>query len=110
MRALVDDGARLPRGFAVAEAGLLGRVVGIRKILRTGLIAEERLCPATDRPAWPFRMGKNPWRQKRELSDKQRAALGLPRNNSSFRAKESQDEASESRSTPKRDTLKLFTG
>ena len=32
-----------------------------------------RLCVAVDCPAWPFRMGKNPWNAKRQLSEEDRA-------------------------------------
>ncbi len=35
---------------------------------------EVKLCPAKDCPCWPFRFGKNPYRQKRELTEEQRAA------------------------------------
>lgn len=35
---------------------------------------EVKLCPAEDCPLWPFRMGKNPFRQKRILTDEQKAA------------------------------------
>lgn len=35
---------------------------------------EVKLCPAEDCPLWPFRMGKNPFRKKRSLTDEQKAA------------------------------------
>ena len=31
-------------------------------------------CPSTDCPLYPFRLGKNPFRTPRKLSDEQRAA------------------------------------
>ena len=33
---------------------------------------EVKLCTCTDCPLYPFRMGKNPFRKKRELSEEQR--------------------------------------
>lgn len=36
---------------------------------------EVKLCTATRCPLHPFRDGKNPYRKKHELSEKQRAAL-----------------------------------
>jgi hypothetical protein len=35
--------------------------------------AEVRKCVSIDCPSWPFRMGTNPFRAKRVLSDEQRA-------------------------------------
>ena len=35
---------------------------------------EVKLCPAAECPLHPFRLGKNPFRTKRELSEEQRAA------------------------------------
>ena len=32
-------------------------------------------CPVTNCPLWPFRMGKNPYRKKKELSEEQKAKL-----------------------------------
>ena len=40
-----------------------------------GMESEVRKCVSTDCPLWPFRMGKNPWREKREMTDEQRAAV-----------------------------------
>lgn len=40
-----------------------------------GSYSEARLCPATDCPLYPFRLGKNPFRQKREYSDEEKAAI-----------------------------------
>ena len=35
---------------------------------------EIRLCPCTDCPLWPFRLGKNPNIKPRKLTEEQRAA------------------------------------
>ncbi len=40
-----------------------------------GNTAEVRRCTALGCPLWPFRMGTNPWRAERELSDEQREAM-----------------------------------
>lgn len=40
-----------------------------------GSTNEVRLCVAVACAAWPFRMGTDPWRAKRQLTDEQRAAL-----------------------------------
>ncbi len=37
-----------------------------------GNAAEVRKCVAVDCPSWPFRMGTNPFRKKRELSSQQK--------------------------------------
>jgi hypothetical protein len=37
-----------------------------------GNAAEVRKCVATDCPLWPLRMGSNPFRKKRKLSDAQK--------------------------------------
>jgi hypothetical protein len=37
-----------------------------------GNAAEVRKCVAVDCPSWPFRMGTNPFRKKRELSAEQK--------------------------------------
>jgi hypothetical protein len=39
------------------------------------VIQEVRLCPAVACPSWPFRMGTNPWRKPRTLTDEARAAF-----------------------------------
>lgn len=36
---------------------------------------EVKLCPVQKCPIWPFRLGKNPYRQKRELTPEQKAAI-----------------------------------
>lgn len=40
-----------------------------------GQPSEVKSCPAEDCPLWHFRMGKNPFRQKRELTEEQKANL-----------------------------------
>ena len=40
-----------------------------------GVAIEVRRCTAVFCPSWPFRMGKNPWRAKVEMSDERRAAM-----------------------------------
>jgi hypothetical protein len=35
---------------------------------------EVKACPAETCPLWPFRMGHNPFRKAREMTDDQRAA------------------------------------
>jgi hypothetical protein len=37
-------------------------------------IAEVRKCVSIRCPAWPFRMGKSPWKEKRVMSEEQRLA------------------------------------
>lgn len=36
---------------------------------------EVRLCESKDCPLWPYRMGHNPFRKKRELTEEQREEL-----------------------------------
>lgn len=36
---------------------------------------EVKLCPCVNCSLWPFRLGKNPYRKKREISEEQRAAM-----------------------------------
>ena len=40
-----------------------------------GQANEVKLCPCPDCPLYPFRFGKNPYRQKRELTEEQKAAM-----------------------------------
>lgn len=40
-----------------------------------GSANEVKLCPVECCPLYPFRFGKNPYRQKRELTDEQRARM-----------------------------------
>lgn len=39
-----------------------------------GNAAEVRRCGMTDCALWPFRMGTDPWREARQLTDEQRQA------------------------------------
>ena len=41
-----------------------------------GNAAEVRKCVSDDCPSWPYRMGTNPFRKKRELSPAERRAEG----------------------------------
>lgn len=38
-------------------------------------ISEVRLCTVTSCPLHPFRMGKNPYRKKREYTEEEKAAM-----------------------------------
>jgi hypothetical protein len=40
-----------------------------------GQASEVRKCTAVDCPSWPFRMGVNPFRAKREIPEDQRQAM-----------------------------------
>jgi hypothetical protein len=40
-----------------------------------GNAAEVRKCVAIDCPLWPFRMGTNPFRKRRELSSQQKGEI-----------------------------------
>ena len=87
------DVGRDPREMTAAELSALGRqpisplrALRMRCIDCSGDSANEvRLCTAVQCPAWPFRMGKNPWRsplsearrnQARTLADR-RAGLAV---------------------------------
>lgn len=39
-----------------------------------GSPGEVRHCTAVKCPSWPYRMGTNPWRKEREISDENREA------------------------------------
>lgn len=41
-----------------------------------GSSKEVELCPCVDCSLYPFRFGKNPYTQKREYTEEQRAAIG----------------------------------
>ena len=81
-----DEGelvGRDPREMSVVELGELGHTrMSPLKALRARCIDccagsrhEVRLCTAVTCPAWPFRMGANPYRTKRELSEEERSEL-----------------------------------
>ena len=85
-REVNDEGelvGRDPREMSVVELGELGHTrMSPLKALRARCIDccagsrhEVRLCTAVTCPAWPFRMGANPYRTKRELSDEERSEL-----------------------------------
>lgn len=40
-----------------------------------GSLKEVRVCPAVTCPSWPFRLGHDPWKNKRAVSEGQRIAL-----------------------------------
>ena len=40
-----------------------------------GSTAEVKECPAVKCPLYPFRLGKNPYRQRREMSDEEKQVL-----------------------------------
>jgi len=40
-------------------------------------ISEVRKCVAVACPSWPYRMGTNPWREKKELSEEHREKLKI---------------------------------
>lgn len=40
-----------------------------------GSANEAKLCVCTDCPLWPYRLGKNPFRQVRVLTEEQRAEM-----------------------------------
>ncbi|MBO5967300.1 MAG: hypothetical protein J6S14_02245 [Clostridia bacterium] len=50
-------------------------------------------CPATDCALYPFRLGKNPYRTRREMSEEQKARMTAVL----AAAREKQKEASENR-------------
>ena len=41
-----------------------------------GSVIEVKECACPDCPIYPFRFGKNPFRQKREMSEEQKKAVG----------------------------------
>lgn len=40
-----------------------------------GMKSEVKLCPITDCPLYPYRLGKNPFRTKREYTEEEKAAM-----------------------------------
>lgn len=40
----------------------------------SGSMHEVKICAFKTCPAWPFRLGTNPWLERRKLTDEQRAA------------------------------------
>jgi hypothetical protein len=74
---------RDPRTMTQDELQALGhRSMSILQALRArcvdccgGSTAEVRRCVSVNCPAWPFRMGFNPWRERRQLSPERKAQL-----------------------------------
>ena len=74
---------RDPRKMTADELRALGHVpMPPMKAIRArcidccgGSAPEVRLCPAIACPSWPYRMGKNPWRSGKALSEAQLANL-----------------------------------
>jgi hypothetical protein len=75
---------RDPRTMSTADLQALGhRPMAVLEAVRAkcldccvGQVSEVRKCTAVDCPNWPFRMGWNPWRERREISPEQRKELG----------------------------------
>jgi hypothetical protein len=80
-----DEGqlvGRDPREVSSATLALYHREKNPLKALRArcldcccGVASEVRKCTAVNCPSWPFRMGTNPFREKRVLSVAQKAVL-----------------------------------
>lgn len=74
---------RDPREMAPGDLEALGHVrKPVLQALRErcvdccgGSVFEVRACVAVACPSWPFRMGTDPWREKRVMSDDQKAVL-----------------------------------
>ena len=73
-----------PRDVPLKSLSLKFRVQNPLKALRERCLdcccfqpAEVRRCVSVDCPSWPFRMGTNPFRKKRHLSEEQKAATAL---------------------------------
>jgi hypothetical protein len=75
---------RDPRTMSTADLQALGhRPMAVLEAVRAkclhccvGQVSEVRKCTAVGCPNWPFRMGWNPWRERREMSPEQRKELG----------------------------------
>src|SRR5882672_4763556 len=81
----VDGGnliGRDPRTVGVGEFASGGHVVGpLLRVIQAkcldccgGSAGEVRKCTATGCPLWPYRLGTNPLRERRVMSEEQRAA------------------------------------
>jgi hypothetical protein len=74
---------RDPRNMTQAELEAVGhRALSPTQAIRArcldccaGQASEVRRCVSVSCSSWPWRMGTNPWREKRELSPERRAAL-----------------------------------
>ena len=83
-----EDGERVvgrdPRLVSVEAYAACGHVgLSPMKVIRGkcldccgGSAGEVRKCTATGCPLWPYRMGENPFRAVREMSEDQRVAAG----------------------------------
>ena len=77
-----DDGELIGKHPADVSSEILSLNFRVQKPLKAirekcidcccGNAAEVRKCVATDCALWPFRMGTNPFRKKRELSAQQK--------------------------------------
>ncbi len=85
------DVGRDPRNMPAAELEDLGHSrVSPLKALRlkcldccNGSAQEVRLCTAVDCPSWPFRMGRNPWREPLSAAVRTQRAATMARNRAS---------------------------
>lgn len=57
---------RISRGDAIRDYCV--------RICMCGSIKAVAKCASGDCPLWPFKMGTDPWREKREMTDEQRQA------------------------------------
>lgn len=77
-----EQSGRDPRDMSPADLNALGHeAMPVLKAIRAKCMdccgqqpSEVRRCTASACPLWPFRMGSNPWRTAREMSDEERAA------------------------------------
>ena len=80
-----DGGARVGKAPADVPSEILSLYYGEKNPLKAlrgrcldcccGSPTEVRKCVAVDCPSWPFRMGVNPFRVRRQLSDKQKREM-----------------------------------
>ena len=81
-----DDGediGRDPREMTNEELTNLGHVkMPVLDAIRARCLdcssqqqSEVRKCTAVQCPSWPYRMGTNPWREKKELTEERREQL-----------------------------------
>jgi hypothetical protein len=74
---------RDPRKMTQEELRLLGHIpVSVLQAVRANCIdccvgqpSEVRRCLSVNCPSWPFRMGTNPWRERRVLTEERKAQL-----------------------------------
>jgi hypothetical protein len=80
-----DGGERVGRDPREVSPEILSRYYGAQNPLKAirarcldcccGDGSEVRKCTAIECPSWPFRMGVNPFRQKRSLSPEQKQVM-----------------------------------